>query len=177
MGFSVYYRSTRPVEKTEQDAIREAARAANEGRTWLSCEPVHFYRGEDGYLEGGCKPNFMPHPDDAASAASEGLPDGTTRDMLDILCQLSRDHAVDWEIRHDHSDGTVGYIRDGVCDDDVLMRIEALADLGNMLEDLMADSETQPGDFPASASGDADPDEDEDDGAGPSILSFRPRGE
>src|SRR2546426_11760610 len=131
MGFKIYYRSTRPVAPTEADAIRQAARAANEGRTWLGCEPVHFSPSDDGYLLGGSKPNFQPHPDDAAAAAREGLPDGTPRDMLDILCRLSRDHDVDWEISHDHSDGPVGYIRGGVCDDEVLLQVHALANLGD----------------------------------------------
>jgi hypothetical protein len=135
MGFSIYYRSTRPVNPAEADAIRETARTASAGRTWLSCEPIHFFGGqEDGHLFGGSKPNFQPHPDDAAAAAREGLPDGTTRDMLDILCLLSRDHKVDWDLSHDH--GPVGYIRGGVCDPRVLDQIEALADLGDILGEL-----------------------------------------
>ena len=139
MGFAVYYRSTRPVAQAEGDAIRAAARAANEGRTWLGCEPVHFANTEDGHLLGGSKPNFMPHPDDAAAAAREGLPDGTTRDMIDILCRLSRDHGVDWEISHDDSGGPIGYIRGGVCDADALARIEAFDDLGDILRELGMD--------------------------------------
>ena len=68
MGFSIHYRSTRPVGDAEADAIRQAAGEANAGRTWLSCEPVHFFaESEDGCLVGGSKPNFLPHPDDAAA--------------------------------------------------------------------------------------------------------------
>ena len=139
MGFAVYYRSTRPVSQPQRDAIRAAARAAVEGRTWLGCEPVVFASTEDGHLLGGSKPNFMPHPDDAAAAAREGLPDGTTRDMIDILCRLSRDHGVDWEISHDDSGGPIGYIRGGVCDADALARIEAFDDLGDILRELGMD--------------------------------------
>jgi hypothetical protein len=107
-----------------------------EGRTWLMCEPLCFWLDEnDGHLMGGSKPNFFPHPDDAASAASTGLPDGTLRDLLDILCQLSRDHGIDWEISHDHSDGTIGLIRDGICDPEVLTQVEILADLCGNLPD------------------------------------------
>jgi hypothetical protein len=170
MGFTVSYRSTQPVAKTVQDAIRQAAHAANKGRTWLSCEPVCFFRSEDGYLEGGSKPNLMPHPDDVASAAQEGLPDGTARDMLDILCRLSSDHGVDWEIRHDHSEGPVGYIRGGVCDDEVLGQIEAFADLGDILANLTDDMTDEAGEFPPM-------DDDDDDDDGPSILSFKPKRE
>jgi hypothetical protein len=134
MGFSVYYRSTRPVDKAEADAIRQATAEAIKGRTWLGCEPVHFFAGnDDGQMLGASKPNFLPHPDDAASAAHSGLPNGTTRDLLDILCQLSRDHGVDWEIGHDHSDGPVGFIRAGECDDEVREQVEAFADLGDIL--------------------------------------------
>lgn len=133
MGFSIHYRSTRPFAPADSETIKAAAQGANAGRTWLSCEPVRFYPDEDGHLWGGSKPNFMPHPDDAASAASTGLPDGTTRDMLDVLCRLSRDHAIDWEISHDGSDGPIGHIRGGVCDEDVLVQIELFDELGDIL--------------------------------------------
>ena len=108
MGFTIYYRSTRPVSKPEADAIASAAAGANKGRTWLSCEAVHFFeRQKDGHLLGGSKPNFMPHPDDVTAAALEGLPDGTTRDLLDILCQLSQQHGIDWALSHDHDPGLI----------------------------------------------------------------------
>ena len=62
MALAVYYRSTRPVSQPEGEAIRAAARAAIEGRTWLGCEPVRLANTEGGHLLGGGKPNFMPHP-------------------------------------------------------------------------------------------------------------------
>jgi hypothetical protein len=134
MGFSVNYRSTRPVAAEVAVAIEKAGHELCRERTWLSCEPVNFVADpDDGRLFGGSKPNFMPHPDDAASAASQGLPDGTTRDLLDVLCQLSRDHGVDWEISHDYSNGPIGHIRAGTCDDAVRAQVEALGDLGDIL--------------------------------------------
>mgnify|MGYP001029230339 CR=1 FL=1 len=135
MGFTVYYRSTRTVTPAESDAVRQAARAANAGRTWLGCEPVHFFPDHDGHLTGGSKPNFTPHPDDAASAARSGLPDGTTRDLLDVLCQLGRAHGIDWALSHDH-DPDIGEIRGGVCDESVLAQIEAFVALGEVLGEL-----------------------------------------
>jgi hypothetical protein len=45
--------------------------------------------------------------------------------MLDVLCQVSRHHGIDWALSHDH-DPHIGYIRAGVCDDKVLDQIEAL---------------------------------------------------
>jgi hypothetical protein len=142
MGFRIYYRSTRPVSPEEAAAIQGAADRASAGRTWLSCEPVHFFEGEPGdgtRLFGGSKPNFSPHPDDAASAASQGLPDGDVRDLFDALCQLSRDHGVDWEISHDAQTEPVGYIRHGVCDSRLRGLPEALADLGNLIAEFEID--------------------------------------
>lgn len=140
MGFSINYRSTRPVSDAEADTIRQAARSAIEGRTWLSCEPpIWFHSDDDGYLVGSSKPNPLPHPDDAASAALEGLPDGTTRDLVNVLSQISRDHGVDWEISHDASDGSVGYIRDGACAGQVLKQVELFAELGDILAELGED--------------------------------------
>lgn len=139
MGFTVTYRSTKQVPPETADAIEAAADQACEGRTWLSCEPVCFFsRDVDGTLWGGSKPNFQPHPDDVAAAASEDLPDGTIRDVLDILCQLSREHSVDWSIGHDH-DPHIGFIRGGLCDDEVLAQIEAFADLSDMLSDMLGE--------------------------------------
>jgi len=139
MGFTIYYRSTRPIDKPEADAIRQAARAASAGRTWLSCEPVHFFVGDDDeHLLGGSKPNFQPHPDDVASAAGSCLPDGTARDMIDVLCRLSREHGVDWALSHDH-DPAIGDIRGGVCDEDALGQIEALAELSDIFGELGQD--------------------------------------
>ena len=89
----------------------------------------------DGHLHGGSKPNFQPDPDDAASASSSGQPDGTTRDMLEVLCQLSRDQGVDWALSHDH-EPQLGFIQAGVCDDKVLDQIEAFANLGDILCEL-----------------------------------------
>jgi hypothetical protein len=135
MGFTIYYRATQPLPEATNAAIQAAASAANNGRTWLSCEPVHFFASNDGHLFGGSKPNFMPHPDDAAAAARENLPDGTALDMLDVLCRLSHEHAVDWEITHEHSNGPVGYIRGGVSDPAVIEQVTAISKVGDMLGD------------------------------------------
>jgi hypothetical protein len=165
MGFAIYYRSTRRVSRTRADAIRQAAEGLCEGRTWLSCEPVGFSSDlEDGRLAGSSKPNFLPHPDDAASAAREALPDGTALDMLEVLCRLSRDHGVDWEVQHDHSENLIGYVRGGVCEPGLRDHVEALADLGDILSDLTGEGE------PGGEDG-----EEEDEDGGPRILPFPPR--
>jgi hypothetical protein len=136
VGFSVYYRSTGPVDTGRAEAIARSAAELCRGRTWLHCEPVWFFPGSaDGHLLGGSKPNFLPHPVDAESAERSGLPDGTARDMLDVLARLSLDYGVDWEISHDYSGGPIGLIRDGVCEEGVLTHIEAFADLADGLSE------------------------------------------
>src|SRR5690242_4019442 len=126
MGFSIYYRSTRRVTAGQADAVRQAAWALDAVHSWLSCEPVCFFKDlQEGRLLGASKPNFLPHPDDAASAARSGKPDGTVLTLIDILCQLSREHGVDFEVGHDESSGPIGRVRAGVCDPDVLAQLEA----------------------------------------------------
>lgn len=165
MGFEVYYRSTRPVSVQARVAIRLTANELCRGRTWLSCEPVCFFTDDGGgHIAGGCKPNFMPHPDDVAAANAEGLPDGTISDAFDVLCQLSRKHKVDWEVSHDESGGPIGFIRGGVADPDLLNQIEAIGSLRDVL------AEFQLGDQSDQPSGDSD------DDSGPTILPFRPIG-
>jgi len=138
----------------------------NEGRTWLSCEPVHFhFQPMEGRLAGFCKPNFSPHPEDVASAKAEGLPDGTVHDMIDVLCELSRAHGVDWEFSHDYDPGPIGFIRKGVADGKLLEQIEGLAGLAGMMGEGM-DDEFE----------DEERDDEDEDGNGEStILPFRPR--
>jgi hypothetical protein len=161
MGFSIHYRSTKPVSAEQEDAIRAATDTLVQGRTWLSCEPVHFYAElDEDRLLGGSKPNFMPHPDDVASAAREGLPDGTLRDLLEILCTLSKDFDVDWEFSHDFEPAPIGFIRRGFCDLRLRQQLDAIADLADDLPGLMDDESTS--------------DEDEDDD-GPAILKFPSR--
>jgi hypothetical protein len=177
MGFTIYYRSTRPVTAADVEAVERANHKLCDGHTWLSCEPVGFFPGQqDGHLFGGSKPNFTPDAGDAAAAASEGLPDGTTRDMLRVLCQLSQKCGIDWEISHDYSDGPIGYIRDGICDSEVLTQVEGLAELGDVLADLTDGSESHMDSFPSSGVVPG-PNGDSEDDDGPATLPFRSNGE
>lgn len=159
MGFTIQYRTTRPIDDAQANAIRAAANGLNAGRTWLSCEPVHFYQGQQGgRLAGFSKPNFMPHPEDAAEAEALGLPDGKIRDAIDVLCELSRAHGVDWEFAHDYDPGPIGFIQNGIADARLLEQIDGIAGLTDMMDEGFGD------------------DEDEyDEGDGPPILPFRPK--
>lgn len=175
MGFKIYYRSTRRVSSARARAILKAAESLNEGRTWLSCEPVYFYKErEDERLLGGSKPNLLPHPDDVAAAARSSLPDGTVRDMIEILCSLSRDHGVDWEIRADSDPGPAGFIRGGVCDEPVLALAEGFAEICGSLGDIPeGPGGLTPGAGPPGRGENTEGEDDNDDG--PAILPFRPR--
>ena len=133
MGFTIDYQLTEPVTSEIEAAMLDAVNTLAAGRTWLSCEPPDI-RNYEGVLTGFSKPNFMPHPDDVAAAEEEGLPDGTVNDLLDILCELSRQFDVDWEISHEFSDGPVGFIRSGNVDDEVRMQCQAINDLAAGLD-------------------------------------------
>jgi hypothetical protein len=133
MGLSIYFKSVLPVDQERADAINKAARAASEGRTWSSCEPVHFFpRKADGILWGGVKPQLMPAPKDAESEGN--FPDGTFADVLEILSRLSKNHNVDWEISYDGGDGPVGYILGGACDAAVTSLVKQLVELSKAIK-------------------------------------------
>jgi hypothetical protein len=160
MGFAIYYRSTQPVDADVADAICEAATRLIAGCTWLSCEPVGFHLDEgSGRLVGHSKPNFTPDPDDAASAAQEGLPDGTIADVVQILCALSKDFSIDWEFSHDYDPGPIGFIRAGVCEGKLYDQLDAIAGLGDVLREV----------------GDEDDPDDDPNDDGPAILPFQPK--
>ena len=169
MGFSITYHTTHAVTPAEAQKIRAAADKLTDGYTWLSCEPVTFYEElDDGRLAGFCKPNFHPHPDDIASALSEGLPDGTVQEMLDVLCELSQRFRVDFELTHDETDGAAGYIRGGVCDAglrDLITLFGGFAEFA--LEHSLDAMEEQSKDV-----ADAEDSDEEDDDRGPSIIKF-----
>jgi len=176
MGFHVYYRSTRPVTRKKAATIERAAEELGRGRTWLSSEPVVFYADQDdGHMFGGSKPVFEPGADEAAAAAKENLPDGTIKDVLDILCELSREHEVSWEISHDYSGGPIGCIHGGVCDREVLKQIKGLAKAGRLIQEFAGEFEP-PADVPQTRPRrrQRDPDNEDDE---PQILKFKPKGE
>jgi hypothetical protein len=128
VGFSVDYRSTRPVTAAEAEAIDQAAARLCDPPDWVGCEEISFYEcleayGE-GHLSGSSKPDLEAH-------WVYKIPGVETRivptwELIDALCQISRDHQVDWEISHDYRDGPVGYIRSGLADDKLVAEIDRL---------------------------------------------------
>jgi hypothetical protein len=173
LGFSVSYRSTKPIEPSKAARIRAAIDKAVHGRTWLTSEPAWVTQQDDGHLIGASKPNFQPHPDDVAAAKIEDGPDGTIADVVQILCDVSQAEGIDWELRHDHSDGPIGFIRNGIADAHVLIEIESIADVCQVLGDLEDGAEAGAED--GLDAGEANPPQPEDDDDGPRILKFTPR--
>ncbi|WP_165224057.1 hypothetical protein [Aquisphaera insulae] len=135
MGFSVHYRSTRAVTAAEAEAIDQAAARLCDDPDWVGCEPVCFSEcidadlGDgiypDGYLSGSSKPGMRPHREYVIPGEETRFV--TIRDLIDALCQISRDHQVDWEIGHDYHDGPVGTIRSGLADDELVAEIDRLS--------------------------------------------------
>ena len=170
MGFTIYFESTGRISPAHADRIEAMSRQLCEGYTWLSCEPpVGFqYDPVSGDLAGFSKPNFFPDPDDAASAAAEGLPDGTVNELLDVLCELSQMFKFDWSFSHDEDPGPIGFIRRGKCDPELRSLFSAFGDLvGNM---------QQFGSTAGPARRDEVRNDDEsDDDPGPMILKFKPK--
>lgn len=170
MGFNIYYRSTEPIASDHAEAIRSSADGINKGRTWLSCEPVNFY-DDDGRLSGSSKLTFEPHPDDVADAASEGLPEGTLRDVLDALCEISRTHSVDWECSHDEEPRPIGFIRSGVADDGLVRAFGGLAD---GIAAIMGKIEFDTDEFSGTNESPNAPDDAEDDDDPPHTIKLWP---
>ena len=131
MGTSIYYRSLRTVSETERSSIEAAAKVAQEARSWLGCEPVHFHLDDGGSLKGGSKPNFSPDPEDAAAAGEGGLPDGSVLDLIEVLRNLSSQYGIDWEITFDEGP-PIGYIRAGRCDPELIAGAEQLVQVAQM---------------------------------------------
>jgi hypothetical protein len=94
--------------------------------------------------------------------------------LFEILRKLSHSHAIDWEISHESSDGPVGFIRNGICNSEVLTQAKALANVDEMFGDLI-DEFKPPVRMPRASSPANQRDWDDDDG--PPILKFRPKGE
>jgi hypothetical protein len=134
MGFAIGFETTERISPRLQAEILEALSPLAQGRTWLSCEPPYLSDLE-GRLIGASKPNFCPHKDDVAAAQAEGPPDGTLNDLLDILCQLSSMYDLDFEISHDYSEGPVGYIRHGLCEERVRTECDALSEAVQDMQD------------------------------------------
>jgi hypothetical protein len=143
MGFSIHYRSTEAMHPARAYEIKQHAQRLIDGYTWVSCEPVIVHQQSDGYLAGQSKPNFFPAEIEAHAADMEGIPDGTVLALAEVLCLLSRDHGVDWDIAHDYEPDPIGRICDGVADVDLIEQLETLGSLGDLLDEMLEDDDAE----------------------------------
>ncbi len=131
MEFTVYYTSTKPVPTGLRTKIEETVESLNNGHSWLSCEPVGFFSEDDeGRWIGGSKPIFDEvYEDDIAFGEKSGLPHGNLDAVVEILSKISSQYRVNWEFSHDYSDGPIGTIQDGRCDDELTQALSELSDI------------------------------------------------
>ena len=61
MGFSLDYRSTRPVTAAEAEAIDQAAARLCDHPDWVGCEEISFYECLEAYGEGHLSGSSKPH--------------------------------------------------------------------------------------------------------------------
>jgi hypothetical protein len=133
VGFCIDYCSTRAVTAAEAEAIDEAANLLCD-EDGVGCEPIYFFEclqaslGElpypEGHLSGSSKMSFNTPEEDAIPGVETHIV--TVHDLVDTLCQISRDHQVDWEVGHSGLEGPAGYIRSGVAEDKLVTEIDRL---------------------------------------------------
>ncbi len=134
MGFSIRYCSTETMHPAQAYAIKQHCEQLIGGFLWHSCEPVVLQQQSDGYLTGHSKPNFYPAELDTDTARLDGIPDGTVLTLAEVLCVLSRDHGVDWEIGHDYEPEPIGRISDGVANEDLMEQLATVGSMGDLLD-------------------------------------------
>lgn len=164
MGYSINYSSVDPIAPHVAETLLQDVHRLCEGRTWLSCEPLFLSDDGSGRFGGGSKPSFEPSADDIAAARQEGLPDGTVTDVLEILCELSKTHGIDWEVGDDFE--PFGFIRDGRADSGLFERIHAIGEFSEMAAEAMGELES---DEAADTGSDSDPDDEDDEDFPPTI--------
>ena len=127
MSFSVYCRTCRPVSPEEERAIRSAAEAFNRGRTWV----LAFDRDEStGQLVCRMKSTGPPEFSPATGRVLEWPGAYEAQCLLEGLCAIAREQAIDWEIHNPYSVRPVGFIRNGVCLNDPEGHAESLRRMG-----------------------------------------------
>ncbi|MFG0289422.1 MAG: hypothetical protein ACF8CQ_14680 [Rhodopirellula sp. JB044] len=128
MHFSVAYETTELISPLLQQEMIAFADELSSQWNWLSCEPPCL-SNRDGILAGASKPNFSGHVDRVASDQVSDRRDGTLNDLVRILCAVSAEFDVDWLISHDCSNGPLGFIRCGRCDEEVRSQCDVLSEL------------------------------------------------
>ena len=104
---------------------------------WCNCEPVKLKQEADGFLAGQSSVWFCA--DDVLENHFSSLPPAVLITIIEVLCQLSANHDVDWVIGHDYEVGPVGRICDGIAEVNLIEEIETLDSLGDLIDDIDRD--------------------------------------
>jgi hypothetical protein len=139
MAFSIHYRSSETMHPARAYEIKQHAERLVEGFVWFSCQPVLLQQTTDGYLGGHSKPNFFPAESDPGAPHADGLPDGTIVTLAELLCVLSREHGVNWDVGHDYEPEPIGRICDGIADPELIEQLETFGSMGDLLDDMMGE--------------------------------------
>ena len=136
MGLSIRYRSVLPMHPARAFEIKKYAAELNEMYAWIGCDQVVVNQSTDGLLGGASTTSFIidaEFVEEMESSNEESAGDIAT--LIDVLCELSRAHDVDWEIEHDYEPDVIGCIRNGIADIQVLEELETIRTIGEMLGD------------------------------------------
>jgi hypothetical protein len=171
MGFSIHYRSTESMHPAQAFEIKQHAERLIHRYMWVSCEPVSLQQNTDGYLAGQSKPNFFPAEAEGAGPDLEGLCDGTVMTLAEVLCVLSREHGIDWDIGHDYEPDPIGRISNGVANNDLMEQLETLGSIGDLLDEMVEDEDSDWESAEFWFSDDSAGNEDSDDEE-PRVLKF-----
>lgn len=131
MSFSIAYETTERISPLLQREICDAAETLVHAYDWLHCDPPSFEDSE-GFMVGTSEICFTADPPDVATSSRDQMPDGKVTDLLDCLCALSSKFGIDFELNHDY--GLLGFIRHGICDDDVRTQFGALGEIPDGLD-------------------------------------------
>ena len=134
MGLSIHYRSIQPMHPAAAFEIKKQASELNDLYAWNGCEEVVLEQRTDGILAGSSVTSFVVDAEFLAADASLDSAGDIAR-LIDVLCELSRCHEVDWEIEHDYEPEVVGCIREGIADIELIEELETIQTIGEMLGD------------------------------------------
>ncbi len=115
--------------------IRQSAERLISQYSWNAFAPVILSQQTDGHVSGSSRMNSMPEEAEVDSATADRLPEGTITTFVEVLCQLSQTHGVDWDICDDYEPDSIGCIRDGIAEAKLLEQLEMLSRLGELLEE------------------------------------------
>lgn len=181
MGFCIQYRSTESMHPATAYAVEQSADHWNSQFAWSLCEPVILKQRTDGRLVGQSDVRFECAAELVADDHS--LPEAILMTLIEVLCRLSFEHAVDWEVNDGEQTGLTGQIREGVADESLVEQIETLDGIGDLFE--VIDEQDDPwvdsaailrprgsAPTPASPNGRGAANRDDPDDEGPHLIKF-----